>query len=128
MSEIRVLVVDEDRDVLDLTQTFLEREDEGLDVRTEESSLDAIDRVTTEDIDCVVSDLRMPDLDGLELHERLGEHANVPFFLFTAAADETTSRRIDDSGVDGVVQKGTGTDHYTELAERIRAAVESARE
>jgi CheY-like chemotaxis protein len=126
MSDIRVLVVDEDPDVLDLTETFLEREDDDLDVATEEEPRAVPERVTTEDLDCVVSDLRMPNLDGFELNERLeaaGE--DVPFILFTAAADEETREASERAGVDDLILKGTGTDHYTELARRIRTAVET---
>lgn len=126
MSDLRVLVVDEDPDVLDLTETFLEREDDDLDVATEEEPLAVPDRVATEDVDCVVSDLRMPDLDGFELHERLEESdEDVPFILFTAAADEGTREASEEAGVEDLILKGTGTDHYTELARRIRSAVDT---
>ena len=124
MSGIRVLVVDENPDVVELTQTFLEREDPGLDVRTELDPRDAIDRVTAEDIDCVVSDFRMPQLDGLELHERVRDIAHVPFFIFTAAQEEEVLAAGDSADVDGIIQKGTGTGHYGELAARIREAVD----
>ena len=123
MSGIRVLVVDENPDVVELTQTFLEREDPDFDVRTEEDPRDAIDRVTAEDVDCVVSDFRMPQLDGLELQSRVHEVASVPFFLFTAAQTEEVREAGDSTEVDGIVQKGTGTGHYAELAARIRDAV-----
>jgi DNA-binding NarL/FixJ family response regulator len=126
MNDIRVLVVDEDPDVLDLTETFLERADDDLDVATEEEPLAVPDRVAAEDVDCVVSDLRMPDLDGFELQERLAEEdEEVPFILFTAADDEATRQASEEAGVDNLILKGTGTDHYTELARQIRNAVEA---
>lgn len=122
---IRVLVVDEDEDVLDLTETFLERESDALTVLPEPSANAALDRVTDEDIDCLVSDYRMPEMDGLELFDAVRERdGDLPFFLLTAATDEETLDRATDAGVAGLVQKGAGTDHYTDLADRIVGAVD----
>jgi CheY-like chemotaxis protein len=123
---IEVLVVDEDPELLTLTETFLEREHDRIAVRTETNPERAIDLVAGEAIDCVVSDFRMPRMDGIELFERLrAEGLEVPFFLFTAA-DRQVESRAEDAGVTGYVQKGSGTDHYTELVTRIEAAVEQA--
>ncbi len=123
MSDVRVLVVDEDRDVVDLTETFLEREDGDLKILTETDPTAVVDRVTAENVDCVISDLRMPELDGLALFERLEAEAPVSFVLFTAAADDATRERVEAAGVEHLILKGTGTDHYAELAETVRAAV-----
>jgi CheY-like chemotaxis protein len=122
--DIRVLVVDEDEDVLELTETFLEREADALSVLTEPRANAAVDRATDDDIDCVVSDYRMPEMDGLELFETVrNRDGDLPFFLVTAAADEKTLNRAEDAGVTGFIQKGAGTDHYTDLANRIIDAV-----
>ncbi|MEF8785221.1 MAG: response regulator [Haloarculaceae archaeon] len=122
--EIRVLVVDEDEDVLELTETFLEREADALSVLTEPSASAAVDRATDGDVDCVVSDYRMPEMNGLELFEAVRERdGDLPFFLVTAAADEKTLNRAESAGVTGFIQKGAGTDHYTALANRIVDAV-----
>lgn len=45
--DIRVLVVDEDEDVLELTETFLEREASTITVLPEESATAAVERVQT---------------------------------------------------------------------------------
>lgn len=120
---IDVLVVDEDPEMLTLTETFLERESDRIAARTETNPEAVVRRVADEELDCVVSDYRMPRLNGVELFERLREEGlDVPFFLFTAAdRDVETSAR--DAGVTGYVQKGSGTDHYTDLAVGIENAV-----
>ena len=118
-TEIAVLVVDEDADILELTETFLERESDRIAVRTEQHAPSAVDRAS--EVDCIVSDLRMPEMDGIELCSAVRDaDPEMPFFLFTAAELQDVP---DGCNPTGVVQKGTGTDHYTELVERIVDAV-----
>ncbi len=120
---IRVLVVDEDPDVLELTETFLRRASDRIAVETETSASAALDRVADGAVDCVVSDFRMPAMDGLELFEAIREtDSDLPFFLFTAAADRETSEAARSAGVTGFVRKGAGTEHYDELADLITDA------
>ena len=121
---ITVLVVDEDEDVLELTQTFLEQESDSIVVETETSSPAALDRVENDGIDCVVSDYRMPGMDGIELFEAVRErHPSIPFLLFSAAVDDDVVAEAEDAGVTAFVQKGAGTDHYEEMATTIENAV-----
>ena len=124
---VRVLVVDEDPDTLEVLELFLEREGDRIEVTTERDPNVAIDRATSESIDCVVSDYRMPGLDGVELCAAVRETdsgSEIPFFLFTGVTDEAAHETAETAGVTGVVHKGAGTDHFAELAERIEAAVE----
>ena len=122
---IEVLVVDEDTDMLDLTETFLKRESNQIDVTTENHPPTAAERVERGEFDCIVSDLRMPEMDGIELCERVSEQRpDLPFFLFTAAERTDIETKPGSDELTGVVQKGTGTDHYTDLADRIERVVE----
>jgi CheY-like chemotaxis protein len=120
---IDVLVVDEDTELLDLTATFLERQNGSFAVSTETDASTAVDRALDEAVDCVVSDLRMPEMDGIELADRLHEdRPDLPFFLFTAA-EKDVDDHIDGESITGYVQKGSGTEHYEQLAAKIEAAV-----
>lgn len=121
---IRVLVVDEDEDVLELTETFLERENDAIDVETEKDPEAAVARVESDDFDCVVSDYRMPGMDGMDLFEAVrDEHPSLPFVLFSAAVDEATTTEAEEAGVTAFVEKGIGTDHYSEIAATIENQV-----
>lgn len=122
-AEITVLVVDEDEDMLELTETFLERESDRIAVQTEKSANRAVDLASDEAVDCIVSDLRMPEMDGIELCESVrASRPDLPFFLFTAA-DLQDVRTDSEESLTGIVQKGTGTEHYTKLAGQIEDAV-----
>ena len=123
-ASIRVLVVDEDQDVLGLTEAFLERESDAIAVETEQSAREALDRIADGDFDCVVSDYRMPGMDGMDLFEAVrDEDPSLPFVLFSAAVDESTATEAEDAGVTAFVEKGIGTDHYSEIAATIENQV-----
>jgi CheY-like chemotaxis protein len=119
---IDVLLVDEDEEGLDLARTFLERKSDRIVTETETDPTRAADRAVEDDFDCVVSDYRMPERDGLELCAAIHERTEMPFFLFTGAS-AVEDEALDES-VTGYVQKGAGTAHYDELVEGIEAAVE----
>lgn len=122
---IDVLVVDEDEDMLELTETFLERESERIEVTTEKRPLVAADRLLDGEFDSVVSDLRMPQMDGIELCLEVRERRpELPFFLFTAASLDDIESTTGSEELSAIVQKGTGTEHYTDLAEKIVAAAD----
>ena len=61
----RVLVVDDEPVVNESCRRVLA--DEGFDVESTESGRDGLDRARTQHFDLVITDLRMPDLDGMEL-------------------------------------------------------------
>lgn len=121
---IEVLVVDEDEDVIELTQTFLERASDALSVETATSGQEALDHVESQPVDCVVSDYRMPGMDGMELFDAVQERdPSLPFLLFSAAAEEDTVTAAEEGDITAFIQKGTGTDHYDEMAAEITDAV-----
>jgi CheY-like chemotaxis protein len=117
---IDVLLVDEDDEVLELTETFLTKKSDRIAVDTETDPTQAVERTVSEGFDCIVSDYRMPGLNGIELCVELHDRVDIPFFLFTAASRDEIS---DDTGADvtGYIQKGAGTGHYDELVEQIEA-------
>lgn len=122
---IRVLVVDEDPDVRSLTTTFIERADEAIDAEEAGGGEEALDRLESTAVDAVVSDLRMPGMDGLELAAAVRDrYPDLPFMLFSAADDPATESAVDEADVDAFVLKGSGTDHYDEIVAAIHDALD----
>ncbi|QLH84638.1 hybrid sensor histidine kinase/response regulator [Halosimplex pelagicum] len=125
---IRVLHVDDDPDLADLVATYLEREDERLRVETVTTVADGVARLDESDIDCVVSDYDMPGRNGLEFLEAVrADRPDLPFILFTGKGSEEIASDAISAGVSDYLQKGTGTEQYTLLANRVINAVERAR-
>lgn len=120
---IEVLLVDEDRDVLEIVGTFLGKEAD-FEVTTESDPVTARDEVFNGEYDAVVSDYKMPQLNGVELCEELREQGeSIPFLLFSARERVDLEDELEAAGVTEFVQKGTGTDQYSRLANHIRDAI-----
>ncbi|REA04712.1 two-component system sensor histidine kinase/response regulator [Haloferax sp. Atlit-6N] len=129
-ADVRVLHVDDEPSLTDLVSIYLEREagDVDLSVSTSNSGADALERLRQEQVDCVVSDYDMPDIDGLEfLRAVRSEHPDLPFILFTGKGSEEVARDAFRVGATDYMQKDTGTDQYTVLANRVVNAVSQYR-
>jgi PAS domain S-box-containing protein len=127
---VRVLHVDDEQGVRELTAKYLQHESDVIEVVTEPGAEPALARVEDPDerVDCVVSDYDMPGMDGLELLEALRQRGlDVPFFLFTGKGSERIASRAISAGVTDYLQKGTDTEQYTLLANRIENAVAQRR-
>lgn len=99
MSEhANVCVIDDDREVLTITCQLLELC--GFHPRGYERVQDFLAEFDDASVECVVTDLRMPDIDGAELHRRLREKGSVvSLILLTGFAnlDGTQQMRNDES-------------------------------
>lgn len=125
---VRVLHVDDDENLVEMAATFLERINDEFTVVTETSAQDGLDRLDTDQIDCIVSDYQMPGMDGLEFLEAVREEdADIPFILFTGKGSEAVASDAIAAGVTDYLQKETGTDQYKILANRIHNCVSQVR-
>jgi EAL domain-containing protein (putative c-di-GMP-specific phosphodiesterase class I) len=86
----RVLVVDDDPDILIFVREVLTHS--GFEVHTAGSGGHAVERVAQGAFDAVVSDIRMPGMDGLELLRTVRRHRpDLPVILMTATPDVGTA-------------------------------------
>ena len=71
LGQSRLLIVDDEPDLLKGLQRTLAYEFKELEILTASQSPEALYQVQREAIDVILTDIRMPDLDGLELLQRL---------------------------------------------------------
>lgn len=88
----RVMFVDDEEAVLAGWDRLLS--DRGLEVTTARDGASAIAELQKNPVNVVVSDLRMPDVNGLELLEWMhDEQPGTPFILMTGYGDDDVERR-----------------------------------
>src|ERR1700723_3807612 len=92
MPKPAVLVVDDEPDICELLSITLRRMD--LDPRIASSDADAQRLLKTEHLDLCLTDMQLPDGDGLELVEWMQQYsANVPVAVITAHGNMETAVR-----------------------------------
>jgi DNA-binding response OmpR family regulator len=102
----RALVIDDDRDLLNLIRRTLEFT-AGWEVRTAPSGAAGLELAREAPIDVIVVDVMMPEMDGYEVCRRLKADtatAGIPIVLLTARRD-LDQGRLAGTGAAGVVFK-----------------------
>jgi PAS domain S-box-containing protein len=125
---IRVLLVDDDGDFASVAAELLEHEADRFEVTAVTTPAAALDRLDADDFDCLVSDYRMPEMDGIELLTAVRDRwPTLPFILFTGEGSEEIASESISAGATDYVRKGTVSDQYALLANRIEQAVSKRR-
>ncbi|MDQ3812653.1 MAG: hybrid sensor histidine kinase/response regulator [Armatimonadota bacterium] len=84
-------------------------ESAGYEVVTAVDGLDAYHKLGTRDFDAVVSDIEMPNMNGLALAEKIRQDAKykeLPIILVTSLASEEDRRRGIEVGANAYITKG----------------------
>ena len=94
--EFRVLVVDDDcRMARTLADIFRVK---GHNAETVHSAMEALEKIKDGQFDCVLSDIKMPEMSGVELHRAIKERQpDMPVVLMTAYSDD----RLVKEGLEG---------------------------
>ena len=117
----RILVVDDEPQLTRVLRTGLKSR--GYDVRVAADGLAGFEAFNDWHPDLVITDLAMPNVDGLELCQRLRAVSQVPIIVLSAKGEEKTKVEALDIGADDYVTKPFGID---ELLARVRASLRRA--
>ncbi|MCX6378902.1 MAG: response regulator transcription factor [Armatimonadetes bacterium] len=122
MQTERILLVDDDAELMDLIAEYLEME--GFDIALAEDGMKGLQRASTEEFAIVILDVMMPGLNGFEVLKRLRAVSQVPVLMLTAKGDD----------IDRIIGLEIGADDYMakpcnprELVARIRAVLRRVR-
>jgi heavy metal response regulator len=87
---MRVLVVEDEKRIADFLSRGLQSAGYAVDVA--DKGADAIDRVHSTEYDLVVLDLGLPDVDGLQVLEKIKNRKTIPPVLILSARDSVDDR------------------------------------
>jgi two-component system KDP operon response regulator KdpE len=117
-SKKRILVVDDEQQITLVLHSGLVKH--GYDVRVAGEGEAALELFHAWTPDLVVTDLSMPNLNGLKLCQRLRKISSVPIIVLSVKGDEPTKVEALDAGADDYVTKPFG---MGELLARVRATL-----
>lgn len=118
---MRLLLVDDDRDLVEVLTYVLQRE--GFSVVAAFDGEGAWRQFQSEQPSLVILDINMPGIDGLEVCRRIREASTVPVVMLTARADEVDIIRALGLGADDYVTKPFSP---RQLVARVKAVLRRA--
>ena len=117
----RVLVCDDEPQILRALKVILR--DAGYEAVTAATGEEALDRAAVKPPAAAILDLMLPDIDGVEVTERLREWSEIPIIVLSAVGEEEEKVRALAAGADDYVTKPFGP---PELIARLEAALRRA--
>ena len=121
---IRVLLVDGDPDDGHRAGATLERHDDRFDVEVVATATEGLDRLDDDGFDCVVSEYRIPDMDGVGFLEAVREdHPDLPFVLFTGDGSEEVASEAIAAGVTDYIPRDSDHERFRTLVDVVENAV-----
>ena len=119
MQETTVYVVDDDQMVRESLEWLLQSV--KLPVKLYEQGQDFLDHYQPGSPGCVVLDVRMPGINGMDLHRMLRERdPDVPVIIVTGHADVPMAIRAMKAGAFDFIEKPYNDQH---MLERVQAAI-----
>jgi DNA-binding response OmpR family regulator len=98
----RVLVVDDDKSVLRSTALILEKN--GFKVDTAETGKEALEKFSAHCYDVILMDLKLPDMDGIEVLSKANSPDSVKIML-TGYHSIVSAIEATEQGVDAYLRK-----------------------
>jgi len=119
-----VYIIDDEQDVRDALQMLLKSI--GLTVETFASAGDFLDQYQMEWPGCILVDIRMPGMSGIELQKKLNAMgAPIPVIVISGHADVPTAVRVIQEGAVDLLEKPISDQ---ELLDKVQAAINSDHE
>jgi two-component system KDP operon response regulator KdpE len=120
---MRVLVVDEEPDVIKLVTMSFHMQQPTWEVVGAESGQEALDLIAVEQPDAVLLDIGLPGMSGFEVLKTIRLFCDVPVIMLTARDDEFSKVQGLELGADDYVTKPFS---HLELMARVRAVLRRA--
>jgi len=111
----KILVVDDDQKLLTLLVETLTAV--GYSVISASGGVEALQRLNEQTFDLLITDIKMPDIDGIQLARRVRRHyASLPILFITGDADEDI---LATASPEGLLAKPFRISHIERLIENV---------
>ena len=103
---MKILIVDDDRTTRKLLGLYLRGS--GFEVVTAENGLNALEKLGSETVQMVLTDLNMPFMDGIEFLKSMKSNpgtSHIPALMITTETDKEERERAIAAGADGYLSK-----------------------
>jgi DNA-binding NtrC family response regulator len=122
----RILVVDDEARVLFVLRHALARVIEPYEVEAASSGREALQKIAEMDFALVLTDLRMPDIDGIELSREVrAHHPHAAIIWMTAFGSHLVAAEADELGIDACLDKPVP---ISRIRDAVRDALERRRQ
>lgn len=98
-----ILVCDDELDIVNALRIYLEAE--GYKVLSAYNGLEALEVIKNESVECVLLDIMMPEMDGIQTLVKIRELSNVPVLFLSAKSEDTDKILGLNLGADDYVTK-----------------------
>src|SRR5256886_1685370 len=113
MSQARVLIVDDDPDLLQALPQALRLRMNGVTVDVADSAAAALDQIGARDYDAIVTDIKMPGMDGLALLAEIRAHRpDTPTLMITGHGEHALAVQALRGGAYDFIQKPIDRDYF----------------
>jgi CheY-like chemotaxis protein len=113
---MRILAVEDQPEYLEMLEEVMNAVGHTITIATD--GFEALDKLKHEKIDVIVSDVKMPKMDGVEFHKKvraMKEYANTPFIFLTGVKELGAVKEACKAECDLLLQKPFPVDKLLEM-------------
>ena len=104
MSNLKILIVDDEENMLNMLKNFFLINDYECETAT--NGLEALEVLKKDHIDIVITDMKMPKMDGMELLKIIRQkYEKISAVIMTGFAEEYTNTEALNLGAEGYITK-----------------------
>ena len=127
LSKYRILVVDDEEPIRNLIVTFFIRMGHLCVKATD--GVDALNKIKENKIDAIVTDIKMPNMDGIMLTEEIAkQYPELPVMVMTGFTEEHTAEGAISAGAREFIQKPFSIEEFTIRFNKMMRDSESLRQ
>ena len=117
---INLLIVDDHQLIIDGLSKILETKKMIGEIYTANNGKEAVDRIISHDIDCVIMDINMPVLNGLEATKLIKkEKPHIKVIVVSMLCDAAIVNKMLKAGADAFINKDIGKEELLKAIDKV---------